>query len=145
MNGIIHPCTHGSIPQCKTEDEMMIKIMNYVDRLIKFVQPKHVLYLSIDGVAPRAKMNQQRTRRFFSSFESEEKSEITELVKKWYAENPEIQNRDDEPWDKNVITPGTKFMIRLSQILYYYIYHRMNTDSNWKNVSLWIILLKQCS
>ena len=38
--------------------------MNYTDRIINFLKPTKLIYIGFDGVAPLAKMNQQRQRRF---------------------------------------------------------------------------------
>lgn len=59
MNGIIHPCTtgglNGKVPT--TEAEMFNNIFEYVDTLMKIIQPKKLVYFAVDGVAPWAKMN----------------------------------------------------------------------------------------
>lgn len=66
MNGIIHNSTHGNggMNRVKGEHEVALLIIAYIDRILKIVKPAKVLYLAVDGVAPRAKMNQQRSRRF---------------------------------------------------------------------------------
>lgn len=52
------------LSQMLTHEEMMKNIWNYVDRIVtQIVKPKKFLYIAVDGVAPRAKMNQQRSRR----------------------------------------------------------------------------------
>ncbi len=76
MNGIIHPCCHPQDkPQPKNEIEMMNNIFEYTDKVINIVKPQRCIYFAIDGVAPRAKMNQQRSRRFRGALEVEERAE----------------------------------------------------------------------
>jgi 5'-3' exonuclease/20S proteasome alpha/beta subunit len=51
----------------------------YLERIIgDMVQPKELVYMAIDGVAPRAKMNQQRCRRYRSGREGEIETNIYE-------------------------------------------------------------------
>ncbi|KAG8443997.1 hypothetical protein GDO86_009253 [Hymenochirus boettgeri] len=139
MNGIIHPCTHPEDkPAPKNEDEMMVAIFEYIDRLFNIVRPRRLLYMAIDGVAPRAKMNQQRSRRFRASKEgaeaTEEKNRIREevLSKGGYLPTEEKKER----FDSNCITPGTEFMDNLAKCLRYYVADRLNNDPGWKNLTV---------
>uniref|UniRef100_A0A669Q2A7 5'-3' exoribonuclease n=1 Tax=Phasianus colchicus TaxID=9054 RepID=A0A669Q2A7_PHACC len=139
MNGIIHPCTHPEDkPAPKNEDEMMVAIFEYIDRIFNIVRPRRLLYMAIDGVAPRAKMNQQRSRRFRASKEgmeaAEEKQKIRQeiLAKGGILPPEEVKER----FDSNCITPGTEFMDNLAKCLRYYIADRLNSDPGWKNLTI---------
>ncbi|XP_066939029.1 5'-3' exoribonuclease 2 homolog isoform X2 [Macrobrachium rosenbergii] len=140
MNGIIHPCTHPEDkPAPRNEDEMMVAIFECIDRLFSIVRPRKLLYMAIDGVAPRAKMNQQRSRRFRASKEAFEKTlEVArlrqELQEKGYKVPPEKPK--ESHFDSNCITPGTPFMDRLSKCLHYYVHDRLNTDPAWRNIKI---------
>lgn len=143
MNGIIHPCTHPEDrPPPKNEDEMMILIFECIDRIFSIVRPRKLLYMAIDGTAPRAKMNQQRSRRFRASKESYDKTQLIDKVKQEIQNNggllPEDKHNHEktEQFDSNCITPGTPFMTRLAECLRYYIRHRMNTNAAWRSIKV---------
>ena len=62
MNGIIHACSHPNDDDTSTlsRREIFLGIFRYIDRIVtEIVRPKKVLFMAIDGVAPRAKLNQQ--------------------------------------------------------------------------------------
>ncbi|KAL6054122.1 5'-3' exoribonuclease 2 [Balamuthia mandrillaris] len=138
MNGIIHPCAHPEgKPQPENEDEIMKAIFEYIDRLFAIVRPRKVLFMAIDGVAPRAKMNQQRSRRFKASKESQEKAKKEEEIRQELLKmGREAPPPKEHRFDSNVITPGTKFMARVAESLDFYITERLNTDPGWKGVKV---------
>ena len=122
MNGIIHGATHGNegVSRKVTEKEVMLSMISYIDGMVKLTKPRQLLYLAIDGVAPRAKMNQQRSRRFRSA---RDQAEAREQAK---ARGEEIA--DEDVFDSNCITPGTEFMTAISKHLKYFIRRKMKED-----------------
>lgn len=67
MNGIIHNCSHPDDTNVQfriTEEQIFVDIFHYIDTLFRTIKPKKLFFMAVDGVAPRAKMNQQRGRRF---------------------------------------------------------------------------------
>ena len=131
MNGIIHNCTHNdsdSPTKRITEDQMFIAIFNYIEHLFGKIKPKQLFFMAVDGVAPRAKMNQQRARRFRTALDAEKARE------KAIKEGMEMPTED--AFDSNCITPGTQFMARLTQQLKYFISKKISEDIDWQGVEI---------
>lgn len=131
MNGIIHNCTHSDSdsPTFRmTEDQMFIAIFNYIEHLFGKIKPKKLFYMAVDGVAPRAKMNQQRARRFRTALDAEKAKE------KAIEQGMEMPKED--AFDSNCITPGTEFMQKLTQQLKYFINKKISEDTDWQGVEI---------
>ncbi|EXJ60448.1 alkaline phosphatase D [Cladophialophora yegresii CBS 114405] len=131
MNGIIHNCTHkdSDSPSFRmTEDKMFIAIFNYIEHLFGKIKPKKLFFMAIDGVAPRAKMNQQRSRRFRTALDAEKARD------KAIKEGLELPK--EEPFDSNCITPGTEFMAKLTKQLKYFISKKVSEDVEWQGVEV---------
>lgn len=67
MNGIIHGASHpdDEIIETLSNEDILQAIDLYLDTCIdEIIKPQQSIFLAIDGVAPRAKLNQQRSRRF---------------------------------------------------------------------------------
>lgn len=71
--------------------------MRAIDEIVHMVKPKKFMLLAVDGVAPRAKMNQQRARRFRSAKDAQE------LRDQLIAQGKDVA----ELFDSNQISPGT--------------------------------------
>ncbi|KAL9029409.1 MAG: hypothetical protein Q9180_007035, partial [Flavoplaca navasiana] len=141
MNGIVHPCSHPEDrPPPANEEEMMLAIFEYTDRVVNMVRPRKLLLIAVDGVAPRAKMNQQRSRRFRSAQEAKEKDEDKEeLLKMLKSQNGGVLKENsiqEKTWDSNVITPGTPFMDILAASLRYWCAYKVNTDPAWEKMKV---------
>jgi 5'-3' exoribonuclease 2 len=119
---------------------MMAAVFEYTERVINMVRPRKLLMIAVDGVAPRAKMNQQRSRRFRAAQEAKDKEIETEkALAEWKAAGIPVSMEAQEKkkaWDSNAITPGTPFQALLTESLRYWIAKKLNQDPGWKDLQV---------
>ena len=109
-NCLIHPmcfkvlAENSEIKNNDNLEELMIKkVLEYITYLIDYIKPKKGVFIAIDGVAPIAKIKQQRSRRFKSVHDRELWDKIKQKHKKPI----------NHFWNNSAITPGTYFMFKL--------------------------------
>ncbi len=90
----------------KLESYMMKRIINYIHYLIAYCDPETV-FLAVDGVAPVAKISQQRKRRFKSVEDNRMRNDIKRKYGKEF----------NDTWSNIKITPSTVFMEKLHQYI----------------------------
>jgi 5'-3' exonuclease len=128
MNGIFHYCCqkiyqYGSFKPRDVKEKYKTNsrqkqlqtfemIGNYVDKLIRFVQPNKRVVLAIDGPAPLSKQIQQRSRRYRSA-----------------------KDREDGVFDSNCITPGTTFLDFLSKYMDWFIRKKLQ-EGVWGDIEV---------
>ncbi|KAH0478374.1 MAG: hypothetical protein KVP17_002349 [Porospora cf. gigantea B] len=120
LNGLIHPLTHNGLgfTYYDSQTEAMLAVVHYITQLVYLTKPRKLLYLAVDGVAPRAKLNQQRSRRYKSA------TRLRGIPPSKFK------------FDSNCITPGTEFMLRLQQYLQFSIAILMETDPIWRRLQV---------
>jgi 5'-3' exonuclease len=103
FNGIIHPQAQKEINEDKLFNNLWNKILSYNE----IYKPEKIL-ICVDGVAPVAKIIQQRKRRYLSIF----KNKIDNIISKW---------------DTNAISAGTDFMNNLDE----FIFNKINDNNSF--------------
>ena len=132
MNGIIHNCSHGNTGGRKqaSENHMWLDVFKYISGLVYRIKPRKLLYLAVDGVAPRAKMNQQRSRRFRAAHDAKVSRERSAKM------NDSDEEPNGERFDSNCITPGTEFMERLVHHLEFFVKKKIAEDPLWRDLKV---------
>ena len=102
-------------------NKLIKNICLQIDNYIKEINPTNLVYISFDGVAPFAKLKQQKERRFKSKI-------VTELLNDIISEKcpsiPINYNINNRKFDRTCITPGTYFMEQLDEKVREFFYGR---------------------
>jgi 5'-3' exonuclease len=104
-NSIIYDAVGEIDPNAANFEEKIIEnVIEKINYYINIIKPQLSVFITFDGVAPLAKMEQQRSRRHRSSFLSQ--IDFNEPT-------------DNKKWSTSAITPGTDFMNKLSEKIEY--------------------------
>ena len=99
--------------QAAYESEMLQRICESIDACITILRPTSSVFIAFDGVAPVAKLNQQRERRYKSWYLGEMEAQRRRDHNKINKKGGQKGGRVEPPkpaWNTSAITPGTKFM-----------------------------------
>jgi 5'-3' exonuclease len=103
-NSIIYDVIHNIdfTTLVEPETEVIInKVILKIEEYFHIIKPDTNLFIAFDGVAPVAKLDQQRERRYKSFFQNN-------IMRSIY------KNSKPDPWNTAAITPGTTFMSKLN-------------------------------
>lgn len=101
---------YRSLSDEQLEQKHLRRIIKEIDKIITKVRPQDYVVLAVDGVAPMAKITQQRKRRYTTKITNAEDSE-----------HPEEIYKSTRNFSSNCITPGTEFMFKLDAYIQTYI------------------------
>lgn len=85
------------------ESKIITMVCNKIKHYIKIIKPVNNVFIAFDGVAPYAKMNQQKSRRYKTGYEN--------IILR------RMGVKKNKKFDTVSITPGTNFMYKLSNII----------------------------
>ena len=97
--------------QQEFEKLLIQMVCSKIEEYVSVIQPIDTVFVAFDGVAPVAKLEQQRNRRYKSNF----LSKITNNLKK-----------SEQNWKLASITPGTTFMKNLSTTIILHFKNKKN-------------------
>ena len=109
---------YKSLSDEQLEEKHLRKIIKEIDRIVRKIRPQDYVVLAVDGVAPMAKITQQRKRRYTTRISSAPDSE-----------HPEEIYKPMRNFSSNCITPGTEFMFKLDAYIQTYI--KANIKNNY--------------
>jgi 5'-3' exonuclease len=92
------------------EEQLIQKVISKIEYYIDFISPSNSVYVTFDGVAPFAKMDQQRLRRYKTQFMSK-LANVNKI------------------WNTSAITPGTQFMDMLNRRMKHHFKNNSKNNS----------------
>jgi 5'-3' exonuclease len=104
-NSIIYDSVYKMGVNIMTENasnSIIFKVIEIIKEYINLLKPTNKVIIAFDGVAPVAKLDQQRSRRFKSLYQNSLSRSL-------------FKNTDPDPWNTTAITPGTLFMKTLDE------------------------------
>ena len=108
-NSIIYDSYNKIDPQTLNENsgiQIIQSVISKIEEYINIIRPTNKIIIAFDGIAPIAKLKQQRERRYKSWYQSN--------VIKDIEENKGLHIQTNS-WDRAAITPGTIFMNELNE------------------------------
>ncbi len=94
--------------QFEFESQLISNVIDKISQLISIINPFKKTYIAFDGVAPIAKMDQQRSRRYKSEYQKQITNQLA------LKHKVSIKNKS---WSTCNITPGTAFMNKLNSAI----------------------------
>lgn len=100
-NSIIYDILYSYDSQPVDYEPVIQRVIQTIEMYIKLIAPLKTVFIAFDGVAPFAKMSQQRNRRY----------------KSWFMNTVDLAGDNKSKINTSMITPGTEFMNKLSLLI----------------------------